>query len=323
MCNTYYIGWDVGAWNCPQEKFAAQSQDCITVFVDDDKGELKLIWAWMGNVSSKICVPFLEFINGLASDKPDNADNIIENDKIKFTIGQEDKIIVAIDASLGLPQNAVTIANLGDTATVIEQNDLSRANNPMIYRYTEQWIDKNVFGNKGNPPLSAIQNQIGSQATKALYALKKMGFTWNNTEYIWSIKNIKAIETYPTACKKIIGQKVKQLAEQLNNFLMQENKSKSHDNSVVHYKNENICWWLPQAPQKPPERYIMRYSDLLDSAICALTAKEYKNGSVNTPKNLNFSPGEKDRIASIASEGWIWIPWPKENKTENSSCPTP
>ena len=328
MSNTYYIGWDVGAWNCPSPKFAAQSQDCITVLDDKEK----LIWAWMGNVSSKICGSFLDFINGLATDK---ADNII--------VKKEDKIIVAIDASLGLPQNAVTIANLGDTATqvpaVIEQKDLSRANNPMIYRYTEQWIDKNVFDNKGNPPLSAIQNQIGSQATKALYALKRMGFTWNNTEYIWSTENIKAIETYPTACKKIIGQKVEQLAKQLhtliivndkiqftmNDFLMQENQFQSHDNYVVHYKNESICWWLTPAPQKHPERkkserYIMQNSDLFDSAICALTAKEYKNGSVNTPENLNFSPGEKDRIAS---EGWIWIPWPKENTTENSSCPTP
>lgn len=149
---------------------------------------------------------------------------------------------MAIDASLGLPQNAVTIANLGDTATpapaVIEQEDLSRTtNNPMIYRYTEQWIDENVFDNKGNPPLSAIQNQIGSQATKALYALKRMGFTWN-TEYIWSTENIKAIETYPTACKKIIGKKVEQLAKQLHTLI----------------KNENICWWLTPAPQKHPER---------------------------------------------------------------------
>lgn len=311
MGNTYYIGWDVGAWNCPRKKFAVQSQDCITVLYENKKGELILIWAWMGNVSSQICAStcgsLFNFINGLI--KSDNNDNIITK-KDNFSLQEDDKIIVAIDASLGLPQNAVSIANLKDKGYPTEIAQL-RTNNPMLYRYTEQWIDKYVFNTEGNLPLSAIQDQIGSQATKALYALKKMGFRWNPrwnpSKYIWTTEEGKytAIETYPTACRKCIS-----LADNITNIWSSIHKD------ILKLDNKTN-WWLSPAsknntePEKAESKtYIKCFSDLYDSILCALTAKAFNSSVdlVNNPerKDMGISAADKTRITN---EGWIWIPW--------------
>ena len=68
--------------------------------------------------------------------------------------------------------------------------------NPYLFRHTERWLSK-----RGHRPLSAVQDQIGSQATKAMYFLRRSGLR-PSLPGVWARDgDLTAIETYPTPCR--------------------------------------------------------------------------------------------------------------------------
>jgi hypothetical protein len=184
MGNTYYIGWDVGAWHCDKN---TKSQDCLWVIRSNDKDN--------SGIHRRLCIR--EQFNG--NNVIEFLNNVFDNDEDrKINFGQDDEIFIAIDAVLCWPKYFIELIGNGS----VENNILSKINeainNPFLYRETERIVyreTERIVGKK-HKPLSAVQGQIGSQSTKAIFFLKKYAFM-KDTPGVWKCGKITVIETYP------------------------------------------------------------------------------------------------------------------------------
>ncbi len=170
----YFVGWDVGGWNCKKNP---KSRDALAV-LHVKEGALALCGSvYRGNIR--------EGINSHGSLAP------LVNGYCKTEIAAQDSITLAIDTPLGMPQ-AVYALLTGGTLPASLSADYSE--NPYLYRQTEFWLFQ-----KGFSPLSAIKDMIGSQSTKGMHLISKLGLTTPKGECgIWSAGGVTAIETYPT-----------------------------------------------------------------------------------------------------------------------------
>lgn len=115
-------------------------------------------------------------------------------------IEQEDhrrsEIFLAIDTPLGFPEAFVRL--VGHRQCVPRIEELSK-DNVYLYRATERVVAQHI-----RRPLSAVQDQIGSQATKGMHILAKFGITKAADCGVWNLvtENIAltVIEAYPSAC---------------------------------------------------------------------------------------------------------------------------
>jgi hypothetical protein len=174
----YFVGWDVGGWNCEKNK---NSRDALAV-LGDTGGGLKLCGKpYRGNIRPEI---------NRYSNLPD-----IVNAACKTTISTSDHITLAIDTPLGMPDSFFALLTGGEIPESIPE---SYAQNPYLYRRTEQWLFQHVC-----PPLSAVKDMIGSQATKGMHLLRKLRLTPDAQRCgVWTCSTVTAIETYPTPCKR-------------------------------------------------------------------------------------------------------------------------
>lgn len=173
----YYVGWDVGGWNCDGNP---KSRDALAVL---RKGQSSLAicgQVFRGNIREQI-----NQHNDLAS---------LINHRCKTEIAADDPITLAIDTPLGLPSALAALVQGGELpATVPEDYSM----NPYLYRQTEQWLFE-----KGFSPLSAIKDMIGSQATKGMHLIRRFGLKVSKESCgVWRHKVVTALETYPTPCK--------------------------------------------------------------------------------------------------------------------------
>jgi predicted nuclease with RNAse H fold len=173
----YFVGWDVGGWNCENND---NSRDALVVLKETGEADHPL--AVVGTV-------FRGNIRNLINSQSSLAG--VVNQCCKTTIGADDAITIAIDTPLGLPEATVRLAKDGaHVPTVPDSYDA----NPYLYRQTELWLFK-----KGFTPLSAIKDMIGSQATKGMHLIAKLGLKSAITSCgVWTAGGITAIETYPT-----------------------------------------------------------------------------------------------------------------------------
>jgi hypothetical protein len=176
MSRSFFIGWDVGGWNCDKN---GNSRDAL-VILDED---LHIVGApWRGNLRESInaaatCREWTTRLFGLCrSQLPANA-----------------SLTLAIDTPLGFPAAFLSLAvglqsagSVGDAPA-----------NPYLYRHTERVL---FSGNRG--PLSAIKDMIGSQATKGMHVLAKFCPRVESCG-VWSDRaTLRVIETYPAACRR-------------------------------------------------------------------------------------------------------------------------
>ncbi|MGC4033258.1 MAG: hypothetical protein QM754_16300 [Tepidisphaeraceae bacterium] len=173
----YFVGWDVGGWNCENN---ANSRDALVVLRQTDEVGAPLVVVgsvFRGNIRNLINTQ-----SSLAG---------IINQCCKTCIEEDDAITIAIDTPLGLPDATVRLANQGiHVSNVPDSYDA----NPYLYRKTELWLFK-----KGFTPLSAIKDMIGSQATKGMHLIAKLGLKPSESACgVWTAGSISAIETYPT-----------------------------------------------------------------------------------------------------------------------------
>lgn len=175
----FYIGWDVGAWNCDKNPI---SRDAIIIL----DGDSKIVGQWRNNLTYAIndstnASDFIKKIFALCGEKAKDLTNV--------------SIIMAIDAPLGFPDGFKDLINGKH-----EINDIGQhKSNPYLFRKTEQLL----FGNDLSP-LSPIKDMIGSQSTKAMHVLAKFGIEPNGIG-VWNYDNwLSVIETYPSALKKLI-----------------------------------------------------------------------------------------------------------------------
>ncbi|MDU0356225.1 hypothetical protein RS130_22150 [Paraglaciecola aquimarina] len=171
MAMEYFVGWDVGGWNCSKNR---NSRDAIVIL--DTQGQI-IGLPWRGNLSSIIhdSSTQKEFINAL-----------FDLCKTEYIGGN---LTLAIDTPLGFSQD------LCDLITgKITDCDTASALNPYLFRHTERYLAE-----WGYTPLSAIKDMIGSQSTKGIHTLTK--FIPNIKETgIWQDSDLTAIEAYPSPC---------------------------------------------------------------------------------------------------------------------------
>lgn len=174
--NKYYIGWDVGAWNCDKNK---SSRDAIVIL--DSNG--KLLGFKRGNLRESIT-------------------NAQSTNEILQTLFHwcglnylNEKIVLSIDTPLGFSQAFINLITNYTTSEPI--GDFSK--NSYLYRKTEQFLFE-----KGEKPLSAVNHMIGAQSTKGIHFLSKFA-PINESIGIWKSNDgkLKVIETYPAANKQI------------------------------------------------------------------------------------------------------------------------
>lgn len=171
----YAIGWDVGAWHCDRN---GSSRDAI-VILDDYRSFIGM--PWRGNLRETI---------GGAPDSTTFLDRLFDRCEVKRDHAAA--VTLAIDAPLAFSQ-ALTDLIAGRAGA---EPGHDRKENAYLFRATERWLFQH-----GHRPLSAVQDMIGSQATKAMHALAKFAPQIERCGVWTDGKGFRAIETYPTICK--------------------------------------------------------------------------------------------------------------------------
>lgn len=178
MSRHFYIGWDVGAWNCDKNP---KSRDAIVIL--DNNGRL-IGTPWRGNLRETInkSKSTEDFISALLS-------------FCELGNTENKSITMAIDAPLGFSDGLINLLN----GSISNENFESHTSNHYLFRQTERLLFKEGF-----KPLSSIKDMIGSQTTKAMHVINK--FTPNIQSCgVWTdiTGMLKIIETYPSACREM------------------------------------------------------------------------------------------------------------------------
>jgi hypothetical protein len=172
----YSIGWDVGAWHCDTN---SNSRDAIAIL---DSQAAIVGTRWRGNLrraieesaTSGAFVAALFSLCGAGS-----------------PAGEDWTATMAIDAPLGFSEAfQALVAGRG----CVEPGG-RRPDNPYLFRRTERHHFE-----RGAKPLSAVQDMLGSQATKAMHALRKFTPTVLNCGVWTDGRRLTALETYPSVC---------------------------------------------------------------------------------------------------------------------------
>ncbi len=252
----FYIGWDVGAWSCDKNR---KSRDAIVV-LDQDRCQVGK--TWHGNLrviieaGAEAAESAGEFAKRLlgACDVTSSASHI--------------RCVLAIDAPLGFPIAFQNLIVGGEAVTTPSKGKRSKErksiDNRYLFRKTEQLLTKR--------PLSAIQDMIGSQATKAMHTLAC--FNLRRVECgVWAdiARTVMAIETYPSPC----------------------------------YSSEIVRKYLPANLQPDGKSPKGLTKDVSDAYVCALVASFFGE-TLNPSERYGFLEGPGSDIP--CSEGWIWLP---------------
>jgi len=177
MSNTVWcIGWDVGAWHCDGRR---KSQDALVIL----NSALEIVGTpWRGNLRDSI---------NSCSTTGEWSAALLDLCRVSVNCGS---ITLAIDTPLGFPDAFVQLLTRHQVAASIEEFK----SNPYLFRRTERFLGQQGF----KQPLSTIQDQIGSQATKGMHVLAR--FAPKVVECgVWSDgDDLTVIETYPTPCSE-------------------------------------------------------------------------------------------------------------------------
>lgn len=199
----WYIGWDVGAWNCEKN---ANSRDALVVL--NQQGEL-VGKPWRGNLRDTIAaaVSYTDWLFTVAK--------LCQFDDATKGAFTTQNVVMAIDTPLGFSNGLLQLLQGEAVATPFTAS----CDNPYLYRHTE----RELFAH-GYSPLSAVKDMIGSQATKGLHLLRKFGFT-PSPSGVWQLNpssqnqcHYSALESYPTVLKTsaLVAQYIEQLRSQTN-----------------------------------------------------------------------------------------------------------
>lgn len=199
----WYIGWDVGAWNCEKN---ATSRDALVVL--NPKGEL-VGKPWRGNLRDTIAAA-ASYTNWLLT-----VAKLCQFDENTKAVFATQNVLMAIDTPLGFSNELLQLLQ-GEAVTT---PFTASRDNPYLYRHTE----RELFAH-GYSPLSAVKDMIGSQATKGLHLLRKFGFTpspsgvWQLNQSSQNQCQYHALESYPTVLKtsNTVQQYIEQLRRQTN-----------------------------------------------------------------------------------------------------------
>jgi len=228
----WFVGWDVGGWNCDRNR---NSRDALAVLSRQDDRLTACGEIFRGNIRQQI----------------NEFDTLVEiiNERCETEIIADDSITLAIDTPLGMSNALVALLTGGPIPDTIPP---SYSENPYLFRHTEQWLFENEYS-----PLSAIKDMIGSQSTKAMHLLRKLGLRTSAEQCgVWRRGTVTAIEAYPTTCKR--SQRMTQLFTSLNLELMEQDKTDAVYCALVAYvfATERDSLVAPQGNPSPSEGWI-------------------------------------------------------------------
>jgi len=172
----YYIGWDVGGWNCDKN---ANSRDALCIL----DPQCNLVGkAWRGNLRQSI------------NDAADTGNWLTRLFALcgATVPASPFQAILAIDTPLGFSTALVNLLTRQQPVATLGSSET----NPYLFRRTERFLFEH-----GIRPLSPIKDMIGSQATKGMHVLAKFAPQTLRCG-VWSDGNLlTAIEAYPSPCK--------------------------------------------------------------------------------------------------------------------------
>jgi hypothetical protein len=189
---SYYVGWDVGGWNCETETRKRGSRDAIVVL--DSKP--KVVGKRQGNLREE-----------MNKATPGNWIQTLFRFCHADHPGDSAAVTMAIDIPLGFPEAFVRLVNEKKYVGEVVQGHHS---NPYLFRRTEQYLHNlhlvDPHTKKQQKPLSAIGDRLGNQVTKGLHMLAKFAPQVESCG-VWSDGHgdghgFHAIETYPAPCRR-------------------------------------------------------------------------------------------------------------------------
>ncbi len=227
MSNTYYIGWDVGGWNCEKN---SKSRDAIVIL---DANGNKIGNEFRGNLRN--CIN--ESKNTL-----DFVSNIFTLCVLKQKFNVSSKAILAIDAPLGFSEGFKELL-----AGNITDNINKHQKNPYLFRATEKFLFEKEF-----TPLSSVKDRIGSQTTKAMHVVAKFTPKIKSCG-VWQDESglLTVIETYPAAChinsrNELSDKTKKDIKDALKcaelSYLFKNNKDLLHEPTEGVSEKEGWIW---------------------------------------------------------------------------------
>lgn len=176
----YFIGWDVGGWNCDRN---AASRDALVIL--DHRRRLQGT-PWRGNLRATINASRSteEFVQALF----DLCAVAFPEAPLEAWLG--------IDTPLGFSEELARLITRLEPVGALGESD----SNPYLFRATERFL----FAH-GLRPLSAVKDMIGSQATKGLHVLGRFA-PYREGAGLWTGSpdarhRLAAFEAYPSACK--------------------------------------------------------------------------------------------------------------------------
>lgn len=195
---------------------------------------------------------------------------------IRNWIQEDDKVIFAIDAPLGWPEDLGNSLyfHLAGQALLVEPNLMFR-------RETDRFIKEKL----GKQPLDVGADRIARTAYAALKIIGELQLNINNKiEMAWNseeLKQMSVIEVYPAATLQCYG---------IRSGGYKEKGQKAERDDILNGLKRVI-------DIRCDSLYMRQNADVLDSAVCILAARDFLNGDVYFPSN--FEKAKK--------EGWIWV----------------
>ena len=172
----FYIGWDVGGWNCDKN---SKSRDAIVIL----DASLTIVGKpWRGNLRNSIN----------AADTSEAWIQALLELCATDTTHASPHIYLAIDTPLGFPEEFIgLVTELRGVATLGDSSS-----NPYLYRRTERMLFK-----RGLAPLSPLKDMIGSQATKGMHVLARFAREIASCGVWTDGRALTVLEAYPSGCK--------------------------------------------------------------------------------------------------------------------------
>ncbi|MDD3503427.1 MAG: DUF429 domain-containing protein [Eubacteriales bacterium] len=190
-------------------------------------------------------------------------------------IGPNKKVILAIDAPLGWPANLGQALYNHNAGQLIDVDS-----NALFRRETDKFIKKML----GKQPLDVGADRIARTAHSALKIIRELSIllgepvklAWDNI----NLKGITTIEVYPAATLGCYG--------------IQSTGYKEKNKQSI--RKEIVAGLRAHMIMLNDVDILEQNADALDSAVCLLAAKDFIEGNVYYPKNMNLAK----------KEGWIW-----------------
>jgi len=263
----YYIGWDVGAWECS----SGHNKSCDALVVMNDEETL-------GFHRDNMSVSIQEVCDAPTPEKPRKLiDSWFDMCDIPDRYSADASYFIAIDTPLGWPKAFTTLLNrkLDSTWKYVETE--SNVENKLLFRRTERELGGS---------LSGVVHAIGSQSTKGMALLCAVGAattTWG----VWRVANVTLFETYPKPCLRSAPFVAWMSGLDLSRDIRQ--------------------WYNPVNKEtNKKERTLLSQDDTFDAGVCACVARAFSKSSPELKQPPSTDPNnEQDEGWIFYPEGQL------------------